>query len=284
MPTKYIIANWKMNFSKQILNGYHNLIDHPTPSYSVIVCPPHCYLPLMNFKHIAIGSQNVHEKSCGAYTGEISAEMLYDLGCRYAIIGHSERRNGYSECCNFESDKIIYEKTKHAISCGLTAIVCVGESLKDKGNFQFVLSNQLQQIATLDLSKIIIAYEPVWAIGTGLVPTNLEISNATNFIIDFCCKNEGAIGNAGSVGKKDSIKKESTIEKDDTKRIDKVDETKIESLQNKVKVVYGGSVNINNYQNILSIPGISGLLIGGQSLKVQEFSQIIKEEIDEKIK
>jgi triosephosphate isomerase len=167
----YLFGNWKCNpvASKDALSLFSEVAKGVKKGTNVeaAVFPPFCYLPLLlqNPADIAIGAQNCHVKESGAYTGEVSARQIADLGCRYVLAGHSERRRIFSE-----TDAIVNEKAKIALSFGLTPVVCVGETDEDRsaGRAMDVIKSQLAaSLKDIDYQKIIIAYEPVWAIGTG---------------------------------------------------------------------------------------------------------------------
>ena len=173
---KLIVANWKCNpnsiaEAKKLFNGVKDT--------GAIICPPFIYLSVFNYKFL--GAQNCHWEQSGPYTGEISPKMLKDLGCKYVIIGHSERRIYLQE-----TDEMINKKLKAVLKTGLTPILCVGEKKGEKA--EIVVSNQLNKnlkgIAKKDLNKIIIAYEPVWAIGTG----NFCSADKANKIREFIKK------------------------------------------------------------------------------------------------
>ena len=184
---------------------------------------------------IKLGGQDCSSQSKGSFTGDISAEMLKDVGAKYVILGHSERRQYY-----FESDEIIAQKIINAVENGLTPILCVGESLQQRqnGNHQDFIINQLQNsLIQNKIDNLIIAYEPIWSIGSGAVPTIAEIEEITSLIISELSKNKNIVD---------------------------------------FKVIYGGSVNSNNAREILQTKNINGLLVGGASLNEDEFYKIIK--------
>jgi triosephosphate isomerase len=234
---KYIIANWKCNpaklaEAKKILAVYQKGIKGST-KVKTVVCPPFCYLGLA--KEIlkgkaALGGQNCHWEQ-GAFTGEISAGQLAGMGCGYVIVGHSERRMNFGE-----ADEMINKKTKAALAAGLTPIFCCGETREQRinGKITDVIEAQIKQgLEGIDLSasQVIIAYEPVWAIGNGQ-PCGVD---EAKFVRDF-------ISNA---------------------------------INDKVAVLYGGSVNSQNAASYLAQAGFDGLLVGGASLNPAEFSAII---------
>lgn len=234
-----IIANWKMNPNSQkeaedIFNGIIKNV-----AINVVVCPPFTYLSSFAKATkglLAIGSQNCFYEEKGAYTGEISALMLKNLGCEYVIIGHSERRKYFNE-----TDETINKKIKSAMNAGLAPIFCIGET-KEERNFnkaEEVVERQIKigldgiENWKLKIKNFVIAYEPVWAIGTG---------------------------NACSV--------------DDAK---KMLEFIKKSVPKDARIVYGGSVNGQNASEYVKKAGYSGLLVGGASLKPDEFLKIINE-------
>ncbi|MEI6628794.1 MAG: triose-phosphate isomerase [Alphaproteobacteria bacterium] len=163
---KWVVANWKMNGSQDLLNAYKNVFSTLD---NLIVCPPFVYMDKFG---INLGAQNVHHLSNGAYTGEISAQMLKDVGVNYCLVGHSERRQFFNE-----SDDLVKAKAAQCQEVDVTPIICIGESLNDylNGQTNQVLSQQLNNCLP-SASKFWIAYEPLWAIGTGKTPTMSEIA------------------------------------------------------------------------------------------------------------
>ena len=241
MRKTIVAGNWKMNASKEsvdslikdILSGMHEV------SSDVIVCAPFPYLSqveaLISNSNLMLGAQNLNVNSKGAFTGEVSANMIKDFGAQHVIVGHSERRSLYGE-----SSAIVAEKTKASIDAGLTPILCVGESFEDResGDTEIVVAEQLNAVISLlgieAINGYIVAYEPVWAIGTG---ENAEISyiEETHSFI------------------KEELKNKS-------------------NSTNYISVVYGGSVNLANCKEIYSSDKVDGLLIGGASLDGKEFA------------
>ncbi|MBL7127437.1 MAG: triose-phosphate isomerase [Ignavibacteria bacterium] len=249
MRKKLVAGNWKMNKtyqdSKKLIKSIGNNLDEDTLSkIDVVICPPFTSLSrarkLTNKSKINIGAQNMYYENDGAYTGEISASMLKALGCKYVILGHSERRQYFSE-----TDFTINLKLKKAIENELISIVCVGESLEQRENKiqnQIVkeqLTNCLTAIDRKDFNKIVIAYEPVWAIGTGKTATPEQANQMHIFIRE-------------------------TIEK-----------LYNQDVSANIKILYGGSVNENNSQELFNQSDIDGGLIGGASLKPESFVKII---------
>ncbi len=211
----------------------------------VLVCPPFTALTevamALKDSEIQIGGQHMHEADSGAYTGEISAEMLLTSGCTYVILGHSERRALFSE-----TDKLVNAKAQKALAAGLIPIVCVGETLeqRESGAMEKVIEEQisgsLDSLSESDMKKTVIAYEPVWAIGTGKVATPEQAEEVHVYIRRLLAKTYG-------------------------------DET-----ANEVTILYGGSVKASNADGLFEKENIDGALIGGASLKADEFTAIVK--------
>jgi len=243
-----IVANWKCNptsqkEAKHLFDSLKRGLSKTKAKSEIVVCPPFVYLPLfqktsMPFK---LGAQNCFFEEKGAFTGEISPLMLKDLGCQYVILGHSERRK------IGENDKAISLKIKKCLEVSLIPILCVGESKKEKnqGKRFSVLEKQiksaLKNIPKNKVEKIIIAYEPVWAIGTQKPCSEKDLFTVTLFLQRILSK---VIKNPLKVGR--------------------------------VKLLYGGSVNSQNAETYLSLKTISGLLVGGASLDTEEFLKIVK--------
>lgn len=211
----------------------------------IAVCPPAVYLgelgKALHATNIGLGAQNVNSKSEGAYTGEISCSMLKDVGCRYVILGHSERRAIYGE-----TDSMVNEKLHAVLAAGLTPIVCVGETLeqREEGQTQKVVRSQcigsLAGLTEDQMLKTVLAYEPVWAIGTGKTASPAQAEEVHKDIRSLL-ETQFSVGTA-----------------------------------QKVIVLYGGSVKADNAQELLSEPNIDGALVGGASLKQDSFEGIIK--------
>lgn len=211
-------------------------------SAQLAVCPPAVYLMkvggMLEGTDISLGSQNVCDQASGAFTGEVSADMLKEAGCRYAIVGHSERRALYQE-----SDELVAARYAMAIESGLTAILCLGESLQEReqGVTESIIARQLDAVierhGVAAISNGVIAYEPVWAIGTGQVATPEQAQAVHAFI-------------RGKIAALDS------------------------NVADNVQILYGGSMNPGNAGDLLSQPDIDGGLIGGASLKSADFLAI----------
>ena len=211
----------------------------------IAVCPPNVYIQAvaaaLKGSNIGVGAQNVYFEKEGAFTGEISAGMLKDVGCRYVILGHSERRNIIGE-----SSELVNLKTHAALAAGLIPIVCVGELLKEReaGTTEQVVCRQFDGsfsgVSAEDMKKCVIAYEPVWAIGTGKVATPDQAEEVHAVI-------------------RKMIEKNYNVE-----------------VAEAVRIQYGGSVNDKNAAEILAKPNVDGALVGGASLKAEPFMGIVK--------
>lgn len=229
---KFIAGNWKMNGSTEALkNMVTALRDVNTPN-TVVLCVPYTML-CTETNGIALGAQDVSAHDHGAYTGEVSAKMLKDTGAKYVIVGHSERRQYHGE-----TNDIVREKAAAAIAAGITPIICVGETMDEKqaGKTMAIIESGVRESVPGDTNgKIVIAYEPRWAIGAGLTPTAAEIAEAHTLI----AKTLELMGLGGT------------------------------------PVLYGASVKGSNAAEIMSIPHVDGVLVGGASLKPDDFIPII---------
>ena len=246
MRKPIIAGNWKMNKTpeeaKELVTALVPLVKDA--KCDVVICPPFVDLcavkPIIAGTNIHLGVQNIHWAEKGAFTGEISADMLKAHGVEYAIVGHSERRQYFGE-----TDATVNQRAKAAIAAGITPIICVGESLeqRESGVTNAVVSGQtkaaLDGIEAKDVETLVIAYEPIWAIGTGKTATK-EDANATIAVI------RGAI--AEVYGK---------------------------DVAETVRIQYGGSMNPKNASELMSMPEIDGGLIGGASLKAEDFSKVV---------
>jgi len=242
MRKKLAAGNWKMNGLHGNLQEIKNISEAVNAdTCDVLICTPstliHSASDISN--DIAIGGQDCHYNASGAHTGEISAEMLADSGASYVILGHSERRQDFSE-----TDAMVRDKTKAAWAAGLTAIVCIGESLaqREASNTIDIIGGQLAASvpdkATGD--NLVIAYEPIWAIGSGLTPTLDQIGEVHDYIRTRLERRFGT-----GVGRS-------------------------------VRILYGGSMNPKNAADIGQVSNVDGGLIGGASLKSDDFTLIIK--------
>ncbi|MEP7180684.1 MAG: triose-phosphate isomerase [Betaproteobacteria bacterium] len=243
MRVKLVVGNWKMNgglASNAALLGELTAGWARTPGRELAVCVPYPYLvqaqAALSSSAIAWGAQDVSEHSAGAYTGEVSASMLVEFGCRYAIVGHSERRQLFGD-----TDATVAAKAKATLAAGLTPIACVGETLaeRDAGSTEAVVLRQLEAVLVAvgaDAAKLVVAYEPVWAIGTGRTATR-EQAQAVH------ARLRARLAKAGA---------------------------------GDVPLLYGGSVKADNAGTLFAEADIDGGLIGGASLKAGEFLAIAR--------
>lgn len=230
---KIIAGNWKMNGSAEKLTEMLAGLGNVDTKNTIILCVPYTML-CPGTAHIQIGAQNVSQHPHGAYTGDISAEMIRATGAKYVIIGHSERRQYHNE-----TNDIVREKVTTAIAAGLTPIICIGETLDERRarKTMAIIESGVRECIPSDTMgcNIIIAYEPRWAIGTGITPTVDEIASAHKLIFDILC----------DLGIPDT------------------------------PILYGASVNSENAHNLMSVPHVDGVLVGGASLKLDDFIPII---------
>lgn len=243
-----IAANWKMNKtrveSESFANELLSWVEKNNLRSKILICPPFINIPfvynILCKTAVQIGAQNCFFEKEGAYTGEISPQMLVSVGCKYVIIGHSERRTHFGE-----NDEVINRKIKSALASELKPIFCVGETLNER---EMQLTNNVLErqirigLCAIDsniMENIVIAYEPVWAIGTGISATTEQIDEAHNFIRKLLVD---LFGNSGKA----------------------------------VLILYGGSLNSNNAYEIFSLENVNGGLIGKASLDVKEFIQIVE--------
>jgi triosephosphate isomerase len=251
MPRKKIVAgNWKMNLDRakaRELAGAVAARSGEAAGVELVLCPPALYVDAVGAalsaakSSVGLGGQNMHDKASGAFTGEVAPPMLVDLGCKYVILGHSERRTLFGE-----TDAIVNVKTKAALAAGLTPIVCVGETLEERegGRTDAVVTTQIRGslagLSPADLEKVVIAYEPVWAIGTGKVATPQQAQEVHALIRSLL----GSLASSEVAGK--------------------------------IRIQYGGSVKPDNAADLASQPDIDGALVGGASLKADDFLGIAK--------
>lgn len=245
MRKPLIAANWKMHKS---LGEAEAFMDEFIPMISgvddvdVVIAPVYTALDRVRAKlgtsGIGLSAQNVYFEKSGAFTGEISAEMLRDAGCEYAIIGHSERRQFFGD-----TDESVNRKVRAALEAGLKVIFCIGESLKQREaeRTNDVITGQLKGgLKEIDLTDVVIAYEPIWAIGTGVTATPEQAQEAHHFI-------RGQIANM-------------------------YDDTTAAST----RILYGGSVKPENVKTLMDCPDIDGALVGGASLKPDSFAMLVR--------
>ncbi|WP_082223914.1 triose-phosphate isomerase [Pseudorhodobacter wandonensis] len=241
---KLAAGNWKMNGMSVDLAEIAKLIDaHPAPDCDMLICPPTTLLSRMAERAagsaLQIGGQDCHAAGNGAHTGDISPAMLKDAGASHVILGHSERRADHGE-----TDASVQAKAAAAQAIGLVAIVCVGETeaQRDAGTTLAVIGSQLAGSLPATLATVpdalVVAYEPVWAIGTGRTPTLDEIAEVHSFIRDTLVKRYGAAAQ-------------------------------------EMRLLYGGSVKASNAAAIFALPHVNGALVGGASLKCADFAPIV---------
>lgn len=246
MRIPFVVGNWKMNLDRQGCETLAREMVAKLPTLQGVrvgVCPPFPYLltvlEQIRNSPVMLGSQNVYGEMKGAFTGEVSPAMAMDCGCTWTILGHSERRLVIGE-----DNKLINQKVKTALAAGLNVILCIGETLEQRQQNQTekVVESQLAgslEGITADTEKLVLAYEPVWAIGTGVVATPEQAEEVHQFIRGWLTRQYSA------------------------------------TVAEKLCIQYGGSVNAGNAKQLISQPNVDGLLVGGASLKADEFVTII---------
>ena len=247
MRKKIIAGNWKMNVKPSETAALVKGVAEATKDFAnveIVCCTPAIDVPAAVAAaagtQVGIGTENCHWKESGAYTGEISTGMILDAGAQYVIIGHSERRQYFGE-----TDETVNLRARAAIAAGLTAIVCVGETLEEReaGKLVEVIERQmnvgLKDVTAADCAKLVIAYEPVWAIGTGKTATPDQAQDVHALIRATLAKLVGA------------------------------------ETAETVRIQYGGSMNPKNCKGLMAQPEIDGGLIGGASLKAEDFSKVV---------
>ncbi len=246
MRQTIVVGNWKMNASKETVNTLvlGVLEGMPDVKSEVIVCAPYPYLcqveALVAHSQLKIGAQDLNVNASGAFTGEVSADMLKDFGSEYVIVGHSERRSLYGE-----SDEMVAEKVQVALDNGLTPLFCIGELLEEReaGDTETVVARQInaviKRVGIEAFKNIIIAYEPVWAIGTGVTATPQQAQDTHAYIREILAQSDADIAQS-------------------------------------TPILYGGSMNSGNADELIACEDIDGGLIGGASLKSDDFLRICK--------
>ena len=234
-----IAGNWKMFGKVAEVGAYAAALQDAALEVDLLVCPPFTLLPafaaVLAGGKVALGAQDCHAGTQGAHTGDIAAPMLVDVGAAYVILGHSERRADHHE-----SNAVVYAKAEAAMAAGLTPIVCVGETESERlaGQAEALVHGQLLHSLPPNFQGVV-AYEPVWAIGTGRVPTEADIIAMHAFIRKTLVEHLGEAGVS-------------------------------------LKILYGGSVKPGNAASLLALPEVGGALVGGASLKADEFLAIAK--------
>ncbi|MCS7166698.1 MAG: triose-phosphate isomerase [Gemmatales bacterium] len=248
MRKKFVAGNWKMHTTRQtavhLAQQIVEAVGQET-AVDVAVCPPFPYLlpvrEVLAGSRIALGAQNVHPEPQGAFTGEVSPVMLLDCGCQWVIIGHSERRRGLGEAHEFIRRKLVA-----AVQHGLQAILCIGETKQERDDSQTfaILRAQLQDsvmaLTADQLTKVVLAYEPVWAIGTGVNATPVQAQEVHSWVRDWLGQHFGS------------------------------------GVAQRLRILYGGSVNSKNAASLLAQPDVDGVLVGGASLQAMEFITIVQ--------
>lgn len=179
MDKKYIVANWKMNGDIQLIQLYQDFFSQYTINHHIVVCPPSPFLEKIKHTSYEVGAQDCHFEKSGAFTGSTSADILKSMNAEYVILGHSERRTQYNE-----TSQLVQKKSMAALDAGLTPIICIGETLQEKetGQTSTIITNQLKESIPNTKQDFMIAYEPIWAIGTGTVPSPEYIQNIHSVI------------------------------------------------------------------------------------------------------
>ncbi|MCK5242725.1 triose-phosphate isomerase [bacterium] len=248
MRTPIIAGNWKLNKNRAEAQVLAQAIVAETQSVKdveVVLCPVYTALEtvatVIRNSNIKLGAQDMFWEASGAFTGEVSSDLLKDVGCQYVIIGHSERRQYF-----FETNETVNKKVKAALTAGLTPIVCVGETLPEReaGQVEAVVGNHVKNglagLSSEEIRKIVVAYEPVWAIGTGKTATPEQAQDVHQYIRKLLLELAG------------------------------------EEVGNSVRIQYGGSVKPDNVKELMAKPDIDGALVGGASLKPDSFVSLVK--------
>ncbi|WP_372674791.1 triose-phosphate isomerase [Aquicoccus sp.] len=244
MRRKLAAGNWKMNGLTDSLDELRSLARaHPDPAVDILVCPPATLISqaaqVCAGLPVAIGGQDCHTERTGAHTGDLSAEMLKDSGACAVILGHSERREDHGE-----TSDMVRAKARAAHAAGLMAVICLGESLaqRDAANTLDIIAAQMSLSIpdTSTAENLVIAYEPIWAIGTGKLPDAAQIGEVHDFIRTRLERRFGPGAGRG------------------------------------MRILYGGSVKPNNADQVFRVPNVDGALVGGASLRAEDFSPIIK--------
>ncbi|MDZ7374717.1 MAG: triose-phosphate isomerase [candidate division KSB1 bacterium] len=249
MRRKIVAGNWKMNKTVpeavELARSFRELFESDHLDLDVVLCPPFVDLvpvgQVIAGSRIALGAQNLHWEEKGAFTGEVSAEMLLSAGCKFVIIGHSERRQYFGE-----TDQTVNRRVRRALASGLTPIVCVGETLEERraGRTHEVVERQVrgafEALSPSEIDRTVIAYEPVWAIGTGVNATPEQAQEVHQFIRSL------------------------------------IEELAGKEVASRLRIQYGGSVTPSNAADLMRQADVDGALVGGASLKADSFYQIVK--------
>jgi triosephosphate isomerase len=251
MAKKIVAGNWKMNKTLDealiLVSEVVNMVkDEVTSDVQVILFPPALYISTLkpyvkDSSLVELGVQNISQKSSGAYTGEISAAMVKSMGVNYVLVGHSERREYFNE-----TNEMLAEKVNIALENGLTPVFCCGESLEQRQNHDYIafVKNQITEslfhLTTDQVQKIVVAYEPIWAIGTGLTASAQQAQEMHQALRAHLAEKYG------------------------------------EAIASDISILYGGSVGAANASELFAEPDVDGGLVGGASLKSRDFTEIIK--------
>ncbi len=244
MRRPFIAANWKMykttSEAKEFIEVFLELVEF-VKDVDIVIAPPFTSLPIasefLKGSNVMLSAQDIYFEEEGAYTGEVSPKMLLDIGCKYVIIGHSERRQYFNE-----TDDIVNKKIKAAKAAGLGVIFCIGESFEEReqGKTFDIIKREIEGgLNDIDYEHIVVAYEPIWAIGTGLTATPEQAQEAHAYVRE---------------------------------RLKDIYSNKADEM----RILYGGSVKPNNINELMSKPDVDGGLVGGASLKPDSFAQIVK--------
>ena len=236
---KWIVSNHKMNLTKEEIENYVSQISSLKSTNKLVFCPSNIYLPyFQNQENYELGVQNVADRKMGALTGEVAVEQLKSLNVSYVIIGHSVRRNILNE-----SEEMIHQKIKLVLENDMIPILCIGEKEEEIPQREEILMAEIDSafLQQSNLERLIIAYEPIWAIGTGKIPTPEEITTITEWIKDYIQK----------------------------------------KYQVSCPVLYGGSVSVSNIDELSTVSNIDGYLIGGTSLDIEKLKVIIEKTEEE---
>ena len=237
--TPLVAGNWKMNGDRSLVEAFtHSLNEQAFEGLDVVVCPPNGYLSMFNSEQFSLGAQDVSHLSNGAHTGDMSTDMVKELGANYVIVGHSERREDHNE-----TNLLVAKKAAKAKQAGLTPIICVGESLsvREAGDVNAFVGEQVAalfaEMSADTLDGVVIAYEPIWAIGTGKTASPEQAQEVHAFIRNTLAEHDAV-------------------------------------LAQRTRILYGGSVKPDNAKALFGQPDIDGGLIGGASLKTDDFMAI----------
>lgn len=251
MARKIVAGNWKMNKTLDealvLVSEVVNMVkDEVTSDVEVILFPPALYLSTLNqyvkdSSNISLGAQNIYQKASGAYTGEISAAMVKSTGAKYVLVGHSERRQYFGE-----TNEVLAEKVNITLENGLSPVFCCGESLEQRQNQDYIaivksqLTESLFHLNADQIQQVVIAYEPIWAIGTGLTASAEQAQEMHRELRSHLAEKYGA------------------------------------AIASEISILYGGSVGASNAAELFAGEDVDGGLVGGASLKSRDFTEIIK--------